>query len=90
MSAGFFDYVRGRSEIIPAGYDPAGMRAYRHLVYVGVSQMLDGAFPALRGGLGEAAWRLLIKAFIRQSAWSSPYYGDLCDAFLEFVARESR
>ncbi len=87
MSEAFFDYVRGRSDEVPAGYAEAGMRAYRYLVYLGASQMIEGHFPALRGQLGEDAWRELIAAFVRQSAWESNYYGDLKDEFLAYLAR---
>lgn len=89
MSDAFYDYVRGCSETVPEGYALAGMRAYRHLVYLGASQMVEAHFPALRGQLGETAWRLLIEGFVRQSAWKSPYYGDLHHDFIAFLARES-
>ena len=89
MSAAFYDYVRGRSDALPAGYSEAGMRAYRHLVYLGAAQMVEAHFPALRATLGEADWRTLIEAFVRQSQWTSPCYGDLKDEFLAFLARES-
>lgn len=89
MSADFYQYVRGVSDEIPPGYSDNGMRAYRHLVYVGASQMVEAHFPELRQQLGETAWRELISAFVRQSRWSSAYYGDMKDDFLEFVERES-
>lgn len=89
MSTAFFDYVRGRSEVVPDGYAEAGMRAYRHLVHLGASQLVDAHFPRVRQELGEEAWRCLIEAFVRQSAWTSPYYGDLKEAFLAFLAREA-
>ena len=89
MSAAFYDFVRGRSDDVPAGYTAAGLRVYRHLVYLGVSQMIEAHFPAVREQLGDDAWRTLIEAFIRQSEWSSPYYGDLKDDFLAYLARES-
>ncbi len=89
MSANFYDYVRGISDQVPLGYSPNGMRAYRHLVYVGASQMVEAHFPELREQLGEDAWRELISAFVRDSRWSSAYYGDMKDAFLEFIAIES-
>ena len=41
MSANFYDYVRGVSDQVPPGYSDNGMRAYRHLVYVGASQMVE-------------------------------------------------
>jgi hypothetical protein len=89
MSAAFFDYVRGRTDRLPEGHTEAGMRAYRHLVYLGAAQMVEAHFPSLRPELGEAGWRTLIEAFVRESQWTSPYYGDLKDEFLAFLARES-
>ena len=89
MSAAFFDYVRGCSDHVPPGYSEAGMRAYRHLVYLGAAQMVASCFPDLRQQLGEAAWRTLIEGFVRQSRWESPYYGDLQDEFVQFLALES-
>ncbi|MES2091191.1 MAG: putative DNA-binding domain-containing protein [Pseudomonadota bacterium] len=90
MSDGFYDYVRGRSDRVPTGYKEAGMRAYRYLVYLGASQMVEAHFPAVREQLGEEAWRTLIETFVRQSEWTSPYYGDLKHEFLAYLARESR
>jgi len=81
--------VRGRSDDVPAGYTAAGLRVYRHLVYLGASQMIEAHFPAVREQLGDDAWRTLIEAFIRQSEWTSPYYGDLKDDFLAYLAREN-
>lgn len=89
MSAAFYDFVRGRSDDVPEGYTAAGLRVYRHLVYLGASQMIEAHFPAVREQLGDDAWRTLIEAFIRQSEWTSPYYGDLKDDFLAYLARES-
>lgn len=89
MSAAFFDYVRGRSDHVPPGYSEAGMRAYRYLVYLGASQMVASCFPELQQQLGQEVWRTLIEGFVRQSRWQSPYYGDLQDEFLDFLARES-
>jgi len=81
--------VRGRSDDIPPGYAEPGMRAYRHLVYLGASQMVEAHFPAVRQELGEDAWRTLIEDFVRQSQWTSHFYGDLKDEFLAYLARQS-
>ncbi|MNY84528.1 hypothetical protein D3C78_06830 [compost metagenome] len=89
MSNAFYNYVRGRSETVPAGYTLPGMRTYRYLVYLGVSQMVEANFPSLREQLQEQAWRLLIEEFVRQSAWTSPYYGDLHHEFIAYLGRES-
>ncbi len=67
----------------------SGMRAYRYLVYLGASQMVEANFPMLRTQLGEQEWRLLIEGFVRQSVWTSPYYGDLHHDFMAYLLRES-
>ena len=88
MSA-FHDYVRGRSDALPAGFGEAGMRLYRHLVYLGVHQLLEVNFPDVREALGEDAWRALLQAFIRESRWDSHFYGDMKDEFVAFLQRQS-
>ena len=85
--AAFHDYVRGRTDDVPEGYTEAGMRLYRHLVYLGASQTVDAHFPELRAQLGDDAWEALIRAFVRDSQWTSPYLGDLADEFRAFLAR---
>lgn len=85
--ADFYDYVRGRSDVVPAGHTEAGMRVYRHLVHLGASQMIEAHHPELRGHLGDEAWRALIEDFVRQSAWTSHFYGDLHHEFLAYLDR---
>jgi hypothetical protein len=89
MLKDFYRYIRGATDVVPPGYTEAGLRAYRHLVFLGASQMIEAHFPALREQMGESAWKELIQAFVRQSAWTSHYYGDLKDDFLAFLARET-
>ena len=81
----FHDYVRGRTDLIPEGYTEPGMRVYRHLVYLGASQMIEAHFPDMKETLGDVAWRTLLETFVRDSRWTSNYYGDLKDEFLEFL-----
>ena len=45
LTSAFYDYVRGLSDEVPAGYSENGMRLYRHLVYLGADQMLGGYSP---------------------------------------------
>lgn len=85
----FHDYVRGHTDVVPEGYGEAGMRLYRHLVYLGAHQMLEAQFPEVRDALGEEDWRALLQAFIRDSRWDSHFYGDMKDDFLAFLQRQS-
>lgn len=89
MPEEFFDYVRGASDVIPEGYAEAGLRAYRHLVFLGVSQLLAAHYPALREQLSNEEWQLLLANFIRNSAWTSNFYGDLVPAFMSYIDHES-
>ncbi len=87
MSAAFFDYVRGRCDEVPDGYELRGLQVYRYLVWLGASQMVSASFPALREQLGESAWVELIEDFVKQSAWTSHFYGDLDNEFQTYLAR---
>ena len=87
MPATFFEHVRGLSDEVPPGYDLRGLKVYRHLVRLGASQMVEACFPSLRGQLGEDAWTALIADFVRQSQWTSPFYGDLEQGFKSYLAR---
>lgn len=86
MPATFFDHVRGLTDEVPEGYELRGLRVYRYLVRLGASQMIEACHPDLRNQLGEDAWRALIEDFVRQSRWSSHFYGDLEDEFQAYLA----
>ena len=85
----FHDYVRGISDTVPQGYSENGMRVYRYLVYLGAYQLLEADFPEVKQALGDDNWHTLIEAFVRQSRWTSHYYGDLSDEFLQFLHQQS-
>ena len=85
MPASFYDYVRGVSDDVPEGYSEAGLRAYRHLVFLGVSQLLAAEYPVLRERLSDEEWHFLLADFIRHSQWESNFYGDLTHSFVEYL-----
>lgn len=88
MSA-LYEYVRGRTEAIPPGYAEPGMRLYRHLVWLGASQLLEAHYPAVRDVFDEAGWQALVAEFVRESRWDSHFYGDMADEFLDFLHRKA-
>jgi hypothetical protein len=52
--------------------------------------MIEAHHPELRTALGDEAWHALIADFVRQSAWTSHFYGDLHDEFLAYLDRAQR
>lgn len=65
------------------------MRAYRHLVWLGASQLIEAHHPDVRAALGDEGWRALIADFVRQSRWASPFLGDVHEDFLDYLACQS-
>jgi len=51
------------------------------------SQMVASHHPELPAQLGDEAWRALIEDFVRQSTWTSHFYGDLHDEFIAYLER---
>jgi hypothetical protein len=49
--------------------------------------MVEAHFPEVKQQLGEAEWRALIDAFVRDSTWPSHFYGDLGDEFTAYLVR---
>ena len=84
MSA-FYDYLRGLTEVPPEGYELRGLAVYKHLIYLGVDQLLRAEFPAMANTLSDAQWRELLQKFIQQSRWESPFYADLSEEFVLFL-----
>lgn len=82
----FFAYVRGITDEVPEGHTKAGCDLYRHLVYLGVDQMLSDTHAHVREGLNSELWEQLLRHFIATTRWSSNFYGDLEDEFNLFLA----
>ncbi|MFB0949186.1 MAG: putative DNA-binding domain-containing protein [Burkholderiaceae bacterium] len=87
MPTAFYDYVRGVSDDVPTGYELQGMKVYRYLVYLGASQMVEACFPNVKEQLSEEDWQALIEDFVRQSTWTSHFYGDLEHEFRLYLDR---
>lgn len=86
----FFDYVRGLTDVVPAGYSSQGMAVYRHHVYLAASHMLEASYPALKAALEDDAWRLLLQDFIAQTRWDSHFYSELTDNFESYLVNAMR
>lgn len=70
----------------PAGMDAARASIYLDLVFNNLSGVLGGTFPVLIAVLGEAGWRDLIRRFLREHRAKTPYFGEIAQEFVAFVA----
>ena len=70
----------------PAGMDAARASIYLDLVFNNLWGVLGGTFPVLIAVLGEAGWRDLIRRFLREHRAKTPYFGEIAQEFVAFVA----
>lgn len=72
----------------PVDVDPARMRVYVELFYNNIQSLLATTFPVAKSVLGPERWSALIRAFIHRHPSASPYFPDVSQEFLQFVAEQ--
>jgi hypothetical protein len=64
------------------------MKIYRGLFFNNVSSLLAGVFPVLRKILGEDLWTQLVRDFYRVHRCRTPFFLEVPQEFLEYLAEE--
>jgi hypothetical protein len=64
------------------------MRVYVELFYNNIQSLLATTFPVAKSVLGQERWSALIRAFIHRHPSTSPYFPDVSQEFLQFVAEQ--
>ena len=83
----FAAYVRDPDNVAPPpGIEARRMAIYARLVYNNVESVLASVFAGLQEIVGRAAWRALMRDFLRRHSVASPYYSKLPDEFLAYIA----
>jgi hypothetical protein len=77
----FFEYIRGNTDVIPAGYNKKGLDLYRRLVFIGVEQTLSLYYPKLKEGVSNDEWITTVEEFIKESRFESNFLASLADEF---------
>ena len=72
----------------PAGVDARRMRVYVELFYNNVESLLAGAFPVARAILAGERWHTLVRAFFRRHRSGTPYFLEISQEFLTFLAED--
>lgn len=89
--SGLHDSLRGlaraiRSPGAVSALPARPLEVYRTLVYSGVEGFLSNGFPVLRSLFGDGEWRALVEAFIARHACHTPYFHQIGEEFVCWLA----
>ncbi|MDZ7669799.1 MAG: putative DNA-binding domain-containing protein [Gammaproteobacteria bacterium] len=70
----------------PGDVEPRRMQIYLDLFYNNIESFLANTFPVARKVLGHERWHELVRAFVHQHSSDSPYFLDISQEFLTFLA----
>jgi len=68
--------------------EPRRLNVYRELFFNNVKGFVDSAYPVLSSLFAEADWEREIRAFWRSHDCQSPYFLDIAEEFLLYLAEE--
>lgn len=69
----------------PAGVEPRRLKIYADLFFNNVESLLATTFPVVRATLGDAAWRTLVRDFLREHDARAPVFTDLPRELLRYL-----
>lgn len=82
----FAAYIRNPDgSPLPPGVDERRMGVYARLFYNNVESFLAETFNVLRAITSDAAWRTLVRDFLRRHRATSPYFAQISEEFLAYL-----
>ena len=73
---------------MPDGIEERRMRIYTRLFYGNIESFCAKSFKRAKDILGDGVWHALIRDFVHRHNSSSPFFCEIQDEFLEFLATE--
>lgn len=70
----------------PADVEARRMQIYVDLFYNNIRSFLSSTFPVARSVLGEERWEALVRDFVHRHPSESPYFLEISQEFLTFLA----
>ncbi len=70
----------------PEGIEDRRLSVYRELFFNNINGFLEKGFPVLRSLYDEPGWRRLVRAFFDRHACASPYFLEIPEEFVTFLA----
>lgn len=84
----FARHVRAPAEYpAPEGMEDRRMGIYRDLVYNNIESLIATVFPVLRSILDDSIWHSIVREFIHQHDCKTPYFLEISEEFLHFLAQ---
>jgi hypothetical protein len=72
----------------PEGVEARRLKVYRELVYNTVEGFLSSGFPVLHSLYEPDQWQELVQCFIEHHRCQTPYFLEISQEFIQFLARE--
>jgi len=72
----------------PGDVEPRRMQIYLDLFYNNIESFLAGAFPVAKRTLGDERWHVLARDFVHRHASTAPYFLEISQEFLTFLAED--
>lgn len=76
------------NHVPPAEMNTARVNVYRDVLFNNLSQLLSGTFPVLIQIIGDQRWHTLIRGFLRDYRSQTPKFGEIAEAFLDYLATQ--
>ena len=74
----------------PAEIDPRRMRVYVELFFNNIDRLLSGTFPVAKSMQRPEVWGALVRAFMHEYRCTTPYFPQVAQEFLSFLAEGER
>ncbi len=72
----------------PEGIEDRRMGIYRELIYNNIENFIANVFPVMRSIMGDENWHKLMRDFISTHRCHTPYFVELSEEFLHYLAQE--
>ena len=72
----------------PAEMEERRMGIYRELIYNNIENFIANVFPVMRSIMGDENWHKLVRDFIHQHHCQTPYFLEIAEEFLQYLAQE--
>ncbi len=87
LQKAFTEHLRNPDVVqVPPGLDPRRVGVYSELIFNNLSALLTEFFPVIKGIVGEAHWRRLIRDFFISHQAETPYFPKLSEEFVHYLS----